>query len=79
MDVNLLVGFPMSGQEVLAWSMDLDRLCSYDDLAKLPFLLDCFKTDEIIWDRTIGIQNIFRGIKQIEKTETGFRVLKAIW
>lgn len=79
LDVNMLVGFPMSGEDIVVWSIDLDRLCEYEELLKLPFLMDCFKKDEIIWDRTLGIQNIFRGLRQIEKTETGFKVLKAIW
>jgi hypothetical protein len=77
--LNLVIPYKMELEELTVWSREIDRLSSADELAKLPFLIDCFKTDAIIWDKNLGIQNIFRGFKQVEKTEEGFKVLRAIW
>lgn len=77
--LNDLVAFKMTGPEIESWATDVLRLCPQADLEKLPFLIDCFKTEAIEFDKTKGIQNIFRGLKQIIKTEKGFEVLKPMW
>jgi hypothetical protein len=80
LDVNMLLPFKMEGDEIMLWALDLDRLLPDEELQKLPFLLDCFKTNEIYYDYKCGIQNIFSGLKQIKRLENGeFKVLKAIW
>lgn len=78
-EVNMLIGFKMDGPEIMSWADDLDRLMSYEQLEKLPFILDCFKTNELNYDHNRGIRNIFDALPRVEKTETGFRVLKQIW
>jgi hypothetical protein len=78
-DVNSLVPFPMDLTELSAWSRDIFRLQPELDYDALKFLFDAFKKEDIVWDRTKGIQNIFTGLKRIEKTETGYRVLRQIW
>jgi hypothetical protein len=53
---------------------------AFDDLRKLPYLLDCFKTGEVTWDKSEGIQNLFRGVKLIEEVEEGkFKLNRPIW
>lgn len=70
----------MEGHEIMQWAVDLDRLLSDEELAKLPFLLDCFKKEDLYYDAKLGIQNIFSGLRQIKRLENGeFKVLKAIW
>ncbi len=70
----------MEGSEIMQWACDLDRLLSGEELEKLPFLLDCFKKEDLYYDHKLGIQNIFSGLKQIKRLENGeFKVLKAIW
>lgn len=66
----------MDGPIVLAWAKDIERLAPMEDLEKLPFLMDCFKTNRIPWDKTIGIQNFFVNFKFIRKEENGrFKIL----
>jgi len=78
-NVNDLLDFKRSGEEVHSWAQDVERLAPGTDLEKLKFLLDCFKTERLVWDKTKGIQNIFIGLKQIKKTDNGYEVLKNIW
>lgn len=57
---------PMSFQQLLQWSADVDRLRPDVGREQLQFLFDCFKTGEIEFDRYKGIQNIFSGLDQLE-------------
>ncbi len=79
LEVNLLIGFKMDGEEILAWAKELDKLMTYEELEKLPFILDCFKRNELPFDNNQGIRNIFNALPMVTKTETGFKVLRAIW
>jgi hypothetical protein len=82
LQLGMLSDYPMNeafGEKMVEWAMDLDRLMTYEDLEKLPFILDCFKTNELNYDHNRGIRNIFDALPRVEKTETGFRVLKSIW
>lgn len=78
-DVNDLVDFKKDVTELLHWSADIERLEVDLDMEKLKFLMDCFKTEKIMWDKTKGIQNIFAGLKQIKKIENGYVVLRNIY
>ncbi len=71
----------MEGNDLLAWAFELDRLLTAEEMHKLPFLLDCFKTTEIEYDHKLGIQNIFSGLKQVkwDEEKKKYIVLKAIW
>lgn len=78
-EVNELVAFKMENETVLHWALEVERLAPGTKPEKLSFLIDCFKTEQLYWDRNLGIQNIFGGLKQIKETETGYKLLKAIW
>lgn len=78
-DVNMLTGFPMQVEEIVAWSAELERLLPNSELHKLKFMFDCYKRDELVWDKSKGIQNIFNGLKMIGKNEEGYYLKKQIW
>ena len=78
-DINMLVPFPLEASDIIRWAQDLARLLPMEELTKLPFLMDQFKLETVIWDKTLGIQNIIRGLRCIEHTETGFKVNKPIY
>lgn len=73
-EVNSLSAFPKEGRELVSWANDIERLCAPEDIEKLPFLFDCFKTGKIFYDRFEGVQNIFRGFRWIEKRGDQFVV-----
>lgn len=79
-DVNMLTGYPLPAEEIVHWSKELDRL--WPDLTRqeLTFVLDSFKTGDIAWDRSMGIQNLFKALKRVEKTEFGFKIRReGVW
>lgn len=78
-DVNMLVGFPMQAEEIVEWSAELERMLPDSELHKLKFMFDCYKRDELVWDKQKGIQNIFNGLKMIGKNEEGYYLRKPIW
>lgn len=78
-DVNLLIPFPLPVDDVVVWSAELERMLPDSELHKLKFMFDCFKREELIWDKTKGIQNIFSGLKMIGKNEEGYYLKKQIW
>lgn len=77
--LNMLMPFKMDYDELSAWTKELNRLLSASEMKKIPFLIDCFKKEEILWDRTVGIQNIFRGLKQIYLEGDEYKVHKKIY
>lgn len=78
-NVNDCVPFKLDLTDLSNWSQDLERLCSDSELHKLRFLMDCFKTDQIVWDQKKGIQNIFNGLKRINKNEKGeYEIMETI-
>lgn len=74
--VNELLAYKLEGEEILRWSIDVDRLAPGTDPEALAFILDCFKTERLYWDRNKGIQNIFFGLKRITKTNNGYRIIE---
>lgn len=78
-DVNMLAPFPLEGPQIMHWAKDLVRLLPMEELMKLPFLMDQFKLENVIWDKTLGIQNIIRGLRQVEHTIDGFKLNKPIY
>jgi hypothetical protein len=69
----------MEGEEIMTWAMELDRLMSFDELEKLPFILDAFKRQDLPYEHSQGIRNFFKVLPYVIKTETGFRILRGIW
>lgn len=78
-EINKLVAFPLDGPQLMGWADDLDRLLTDDGREKLPFLMDCFKTGRLFYDKTEGIQNIFNNLKLIKKEGEKFIILKPVW
>ena len=79
LDINLLINYKMEGEEIMTWAMELDRLMSFDELEKLPFILDAFKTQQLPYEHHLGIRNFFKVLPCVVKTENGFKILKGIW
>lgn len=73
--VNLLIPFRMERDEVTMWANSIAEIAPDVTPNKLRFVLDLFKADELEWDRTKGIQNIFSGLKFIAE-EDGKYVFK---
>jgi hypothetical protein len=69
--VNHLVGFPMSGEDIQEWSIQLYELVPNLDTSRLHFLLNEFAMDHIEWDKNKGIQNIFNGLKRVYLDDNG--------
>ncbi len=78
-EVNMLVAFKMEGSEIIAWASELNRLLPNEELKKIPFILDCFKTETLVYDKSIGIQNFFRAVKIVYEENGEFKIRKAIW
>ena len=77
--INTIFPYKMDQDEMIMWAKDIDDLAPDTEPEKLMFLVKCFKTDEIVWDSKLGIQNVLRGLKRIVKTEAGYQVLRPIW
>lgn len=77
-DVNMLQGYPIPFEELRVWGSDIERL-SKATSEELRFLFDCFKTNKIVWDRTIGIQNIFLGLDRLWNDNGEIKIRKDVW
>lgn len=74
--VNQLRQFPLSAVEVAEWSKSLLEYDENLDFEAIRFIIQEMKFCRMDWDKTEGIQNLIRGLKLIEKTETGYKVLR---
>lgn len=77
-DVNMLQGFPIHFEELKVWGADIERLSGAGN-DELRFLFDCFKTNELVWDRNMGIQNIFNGLKLVHNDNGILKLRKTVW
>lgn len=77
--VNNLVQFKVSGDEFIYWAKQIDRIAPDLDLKALQFLMDAFATEAIVYDHSKGIQNIFNGLKCVEKSEEGYKIIRRSW
>jgi hypothetical protein len=78
-EVNKLVSFPLEVPELVSWAMDIERLYPGIGASRLRFLIDQYKLEELVWDKSKGIQNIFAGLKMVGKSESGYYLKKKIW
>lgn len=78
-EVNKLLPFELNPQQLIEWSQDVDRLMPGIELERIAFLFDLYKTEQLLWDKTKGIQNIFSGLKFIGKNEQGYYLKKRVW
>lgn len=76
---NQLRAYSLTEIEIMEWARSIERLVPDLDVDALNFAIDCMKTGEIDFDMKSGIQNIFEALKKVEKTSTGYKILKAIW
>jgi hypothetical protein len=76
--VNLLVSFPLTREDIIIWTKDVERIVPEIDRDGLKFLFDCFSTEAIEWDKNKGIQNIFAGLKKITN-DNGVWKIKKQW
>lgn len=71
-EVNKLSPFPIGPQDLIGWAQDVERLVGGVDIPiRLQIVFDAFKTGDLEWDKSMGIQNIFRGLKRVWKNEKG--------
>lgn len=61
-EVNSLVGFAIPFEDLKAWASDIERLSPDTTPEDLMKLIDDFKLGYVIWDKSEGIQNIFRNL-----------------
>lgn len=80
MNVNDCLPFKMDAPELVHWAQEIDRLIPDVDPEAIRFLIDCFKTEDLIWDRNKGIQNMFLGLKRIRRDEDGkFNLVQSVY
>lgn len=79
LEVNMLLAYRLEGPELVQWAQDIDRLMPTEELEKLPFILDCFKTGEIVYEEKLGIRNIFNATKIVYKEDGKFKIRRAVW
>lgn len=59
-EVNMLIAYPISDNQITDWTRTIDRLVPDLDLNVLGDILDQYKFDRLEWDKSKGIQNILR-------------------
>lgn len=70
--INQVVAYPLTDRQIEDWAKSILELKPDIDLGALKFLIDKFKTAEAPYDYHCGIQNIFVGLRHVQKTEKGF-------
>lgn len=78
-DVNNLIPFKLTLDEVTDWSRQIDRIAPGIDLKALRFIMDAFATEALPYDRNKGIQNIFIALKRVDKSPEGYRIIRKSW
>lgn len=79
-EVNMLINYKVEGEEIVHWAAEVDRLMEPEDVRKIPFVLDCFKTGQLEYNHNEGIRNFFKAVKMVALGEDGnYKILKAIW
>ena len=73
-DINQIVAYPMTAIGILEWAGTINRLMPGIDVGALAFLMDCFLTEKIVWDKNKGIQNILGSIGRVVKSNVGYEI-----
>jgi len=81
---NQLRDFKLTAIEVLEWRDSLNRIWPDMNPDRLAFVIDKLMTGELEYKPSIGIQNLFKGLKKVERIEGGYRIkegekIKANW
>ena len=74
---SMLRAFPLSEIEILEWARVIQN--ANVELGMLEFVILKMQTCEMDYNEREGIQNIFRNLRLVKKTETGYEILKPIW
>jgi len=73
----MLRSFPLSEIEILEWARVIEN--ANVEPGALEFVILKMQTCEMEYNEREGIQNIFRNLRLVKKTETGYEILKPIW
>ena len=74
---SMLRAFPLSEIEILEWARVLQN--ANVSTEAIDFVVLKMQTCEMDYNEREGIQNIFRNLRLIKKTEKGYEILKPIW
>lgn len=74
---SMLRSFPLSEIEILEWARVLENANVSPEA--IEFVVLKMQTCEMEYNEREGIQNIFRNLRLIRKTEKGYEILKPIW
>lgn len=78
--VNDLYGFvKLDPDGLIHWAKEIDRLDPELDPRKLAFLIDCFKKNVIEYNQRESMQNIFRGLNEIDEDLGTFKRRSFTW
>lgn len=78
-EVNQLIDFKLTGEEIVEWTKEILRLAPSTPTSQLRFVLDCFKTGKIEWVKHEGIQNFFRGLRETRWDGFGWTIARNVW
>lgn len=78
-EVNQLIDFKLTGEEIVEWTKEILRLAPSTPISQLRFVLDCFKTGKIEWVKHEGIQNFFRGLRETRWDGFGWTIARNVW
>lgn len=77
---NQLRPFKLDDVEKLEWKDSILRIMPDVDLGALEFAVDRLLTGEVSYDKTEGIQNIFRALRRVKKIGEGqYELLNPTW
>lgn len=74
---SMLRAYPLSEIEILEWARVIQN--ANVDIGTLEFVILKMQTCEMEYNEKEGIRNIFRNLRLVKKTETGYEILKPIW
>jgi hypothetical protein len=61
-EVNQLIPYPLGDTQIEDWASNIKRLSPSTTSDDIRLIMDKFMTGRTIWNKSEGIQNIFRGI-----------------
>ena len=74
---SMLRAFPLSEIDILEWARVLEN--ANIETEAVEFVILKMQTCEMEYNDREGIQNIFRNLRLVKKTEKGFEILKDQW
>lgn len=68
---NQLRDYKLTDAEIIEWAETIERIGGDCDVEKLRYAIDAMVAGWIDYDRSVGIQNIFRALKEVIVDENG--------